>query len=234
MKSSHPAFCPLSLSIFHPLSTTVKAENTGIAGVYHNKGGIVVQFCVYQTRLTFLTAHLAAHEGGDKYKARNDNVREILRGARPNPKHLAALDAAVVSHHMFVMGDLNYRVRIQGAAAQDTHEARVAKALELVAAGDFEALYAMDELSQGLHRKDVLCQFQTLPCHFSPTFKMLRQEGFHYKEQRVPRCVVEAVRVGPPKSCLWNCRSIVCSNKKPNLFKKTCAREQLYGSHSVC
>lgn len=158
--------------------------------MYHNKGGILVQLVVRQTRLTFCTAHLAAHEGPEKYKARNDNVREILRGARPNPKHLTALDAATVSHHMFVMGDLNYRVRIKSVDNKDeesSHDAKVARALELVEAGDFETLYAMDELSAGLRNKDVLCQFQTLPCHFAPTFKMLRQEGFHYKKQRVPR-----------------------------------------------
>jgi len=163
----------------------VKAENTGIAGVYHNKGGILVQFSLRQTRISFLTAHLAAHEGPDKYKARNDHVREILRGARPNPKHLAGLDSAMVSHHMFVMGDLNYRVRITDTA-DDTHESKVQKALELVQAGKFDSLYALDELSAGLDKKEVLCQFQTPPCHFSPTFKMLREQGFQYKTQRVP------------------------------------------------
>lgn len=184
----------------------VKAENTGIAGVYHNKGGILVQFCIGQTRLTFLSAHLAAHEG--KYKTRNDHLREILKGARPNPKHLAGLDAALASHHMFVMGDLNYRARIEAedvAAAKDdadaAHEAKVNRALELIRAGDFAGLYARDELSDGLRKREVLCGFQTPPCHFSPTFKLLRQEGFHYKSQRVPRYVYICVVA----SC---CRSV--------------------------
>ena len=141
---------------------------------------------VHQTRLTILTAHLAAHEGVAHYKARNDSVREILRGARPNPKHLLGYDAAMVSHHMIVMGDLNYRVRLH-AVSDETQESQVARALELVQAGDFETLYRQDELLAGLQNKEVLCQFQTLPCHFSPTFKVLRQEGFHYKTQRIPR-----------------------------------------------
>lgn len=183
-------FCP-----FH----TVKAENTGIGHVYHNKGGILLQFVVRQsTRLTIATAHLAAHEGITHYRARNDSVREILRGARPNPKHLVGYDAATVSHHMFFMGDLNYRVRMPPPPAVDSNgnvpdnkeaqqQAQVQRALNLVQAGDYETLYQYDELSAGLKNKEVLCQFQTLPCQFSPTFKMLRQEGFHYKTQRIPR-----------------------------------------------
>ena len=130
---------------------------------------------------------MAAHEGIDKYKARNDNLREIWRGARPNPKHLLGYDAATISHHTFVFGDLNYRVRVQ--VDDDSHEAKVAKAMELVQAKDFETLYAMDELTAGIDKKELLYQFQTPPCHFSPTFKMLREPGFHYKAQRVPRYV---------------------------------------------
>lgn len=173
----------------HISHVEVKAENTGIGGVYHNKGGILVQVSLGQTRLTFLTAHLAAHEGASHYKARNDNVREILRGARPNPKHLLLHDASVVSHHMFVMGDLNYRIRMPQNANDDgkEHKDMVAEALGIVNQGDFVKFYDYDELSAGIRNKDVLCQFQTLPCHFHPTFKMLRTQGFHYKTQRIPR-----------------------------------------------
>lgn len=172
-----------------------------IAGVYHNKGGIVCTFDIRQTRLAFVTAHLAAHEGDAYYKARNDNIREILRGTKSlgGPKHLSSYDVATSAHHMFLMGDLNYRIRIvpnnndnsnnkndKSSSHLDQQE-QVKAALELVAAGDFETLYSYDELSAGIRNKDMLCQFQTLPCHFNPTFKLLRQEGFQYKEQRVPR-----------------------------------------------
>lgn len=199
----------------HISQVQVKAENTGIGGVYHNKGGIMVHVCLGQTRLTFLTAHLAAHEGSTQYKSRNDHVREILRGARPQPKHLQWQDASIVSHHMFVMGDLNYRLRIPSSDIADAisdddagknnksggdggssptshksssnHKDDVAAALKIINEGDFAKLYSYDELWAGIQKKEVLCQFQTMPCHFSPTFKVQRTKGFQYKTQRVPR-----------------------------------------------
>jgi hypothetical protein len=189
----------------------VKAENTGIGRVYSNKGGIVVQFTIRQTRLAFFTAHLAAHEGESHYQTRNADVKEILRGCKPSskavPPHLAGIyDASLACHHMFVMGDLNYRTRLPETFAADTgllsssssaadkkkaeHAATVQRILDMVQAGDFQTLYSYDELSAGIRKKEVLCNFQTLPCHFNPTFKMLRAEGFQYKQQRVPRCVL--------------------------------------------
>jgi hypothetical protein len=189
---------------------TVKAENTGIGRVYSNKGGIVVQFTIRQTRLAFFTAHLAAHEGESHYQTRNADVKEILRGCKPSskavPPHLANIyDASLACHHMFVMGDLNYRTRVPASpiataysaadassadAKKAEHAATIQRILDMVQAGDFKALYSYDELSAGIRNKDVLCNFQTLPCHFNPTFKMLRAEGFQYKQQRVPRYVI--------------------------------------------
>jgi hypothetical protein len=188
----------------------VKAENTGIGRVYSNKGGIVVQFTIRQTRLAFLSAHLAAHEGDAHYATRNMDVKEILRGCKPSskavPAHMAGIyDASLACHHMFVMGDLNYRTRVPASIAavigdisssataaekkKAEHAAAVQRIIDMIQAIDFVTLYSYDELSAGIRNKDVLCNFQTLPCHFHPTFKMLRAEGFQYKQQRVPRCV---------------------------------------------
>ena len=197
---------------YHQSFIIVKAENTGIGRVYSNKGGIVVQFTIRQTRLAFFTAHLAAHEGESHYQTRNADVKEILRGCKPSskavPQHLAGIyDSSLACHHMFVMGDLNYRTRVpasitaavtglsslSSSAAADKkkaeHAATVQLILGMVQAGDFQTLYSYDELPVGIRNKEVLCNFQTLPCHFNPTFKMLRAEGFQYKQQRVPRYV---------------------------------------------
>lgn len=138
--------------------------------------------------MTFLTAHLAAHEGDAYYKARNASLREILQGAKVGPKHLSGLDAASMSHHMWIMGDLNYRTRLPVVGGEDMdHEEQVKRVIEIIDNKDWEKLYSYDELSAGIKNKEMLAQFETLPCHFSPTFKMLREEGFKYKAQRVPR-----------------------------------------------
>eukprot|EP00538_Stauroneis_constricta_P000650 CAMPEP_0119551520 /NCGR_PEP_ID=MMETSP1352-20130426/4750_1 /TAXON_ID=265584 /ORGANISM="Stauroneis constricta, Strain CCMP1120" /LENGTH=560 /DNA_ID=CAMNT_0007597593 /DNA_START=80 /DNA_END=1762 /DNA_ORIENTATION=- len=164
-----------------PDDIVIRCENTGIGGVLANKGGIVTTLTYQKTRITFLSAHLAAHEGEQYYIARCDNIREILRGAKTYDKY----DAAISSHHMFILGDLNFRSKF-GEYGELEHEEKFERAIDLIKAKDFEALYAMDELEAGIKNGDLLVNFKTLPCHFSPTFKVLREEGFVYKEQRVP------------------------------------------------
>lgn len=43
-----------------------------------------------------------------------------------------------------------------------------------------------DELSRRLKNKNMAAGFEMLPCFFPPTFKVERQDGFMYKEQRRP------------------------------------------------
>lgn len=160
----------------------VDGANTGIGGVMANKGGIVVSLKYKSTRLSFLTAHLAAHEGESYYKARCDNIKTILKESSTYDLS-TKLDAAVSSHHMFVMGDLNFRTKFDG---DGKHEDNVKRALGFVRAKDYQGLYDFDELQQGLAAGDLLLEFDTLPCLFPPTFKVQRQGGFDYKEQRTP------------------------------------------------
>ena len=60
------------------------------------------------TRLSFMTAHLEAHEGKDHYRGRNRSLVSILEGAKTDPNY-PLQDATIISHHMFICGDLNYR-----------------------------------------------------------------------------------------------------------------------------
>ncbi|KAL7551028.1 hypothetical protein ACHAWF_014223 [Thalassiosira exigua] len=85
-------------------------ENTGIGGVMANKGGIIATFTLRGTRLSFMTAHLEAHEGLNHYTNRNKHLVEIFQGAKTDPNYNNH-DATIISHHMFVCGDLNYRIR---------------------------------------------------------------------------------------------------------------------------
>ncbi len=55
-------------------------EATGIGNVLGNKGGVVVTLTVHHTELCFVASHLAAHQ--DKVKARNKNVRDIIRNIK--------------------------------------------------------------------------------------------------------------------------------------------------------
>ena len=57
-------------------------ENTGFLHLFPNKGGLCVNFCIDGTKFTVISCHLAAHEGVDKCKMRNDAIKEILGGVR--------------------------------------------------------------------------------------------------------------------------------------------------------
>eukprot|EP01038_Epipyxis_sp_PR26KG_P007396 gene7396-10080_t len=84
-----------------------KIENTGILHVFPNKGGLVLGLEVEGTKLAFVSTHLAAHEGIKYCNARNESIIEILNGARIGNTNL---DITHQYHHVFWMGDMNYRL----------------------------------------------------------------------------------------------------------------------------
>mmetsp|Transcript_9030 Transcript_9030/g.13866 ORF Transcript_9030/g.13866 Transcript_9030/m.13866 type:complete len:700 (+) Transcript_9030:524-2623(+) len=165
----------------------IDGANCGIGNVLANKGGIIVSLNYKDTRISFLSAHLAAHEGESYYKTRCENIQSILREAKTlgiSKFGLTSnLDNATISHHMFVLGDLNFRINFDG---DDDHENNVKRALAMIEEKDFLGLYRYDELQAGLEKGDLLEGFQTLPCDFPPTFKVKRTFGFDYKAQRTP------------------------------------------------
>lgn len=252
------------------------AENTGIGSIMANKGGIIVTFTYSNmTRLSFMTCHLEAHEGQNHYNNRNKNLAEILNGAKTDPVYNMQ-DATIISHHMFLCGDLNYRINFDNGSGssggsrppgspgkkksmsvikkqmakgaklmkrssslatsgskdgqQQQQQQGEADAVEvkrasellseesndesnngkggggggggekeaangshfdqakaLVEAEDWAALNSGDELAMALKQKECLVGFSTLPCHWPPTFKVGRGEGYQYNEKRTPR-----------------------------------------------
>ena len=236
----------------------VAAENTGIGSIMANKGGIIVTLTLRDlTRFSFMTCHLEAHEGMNHYNNRNKNLAEILGGAKTDPMYRLQ-DATVISHHMFLCGDLNYRIKfseydekgkkkkkviaklikkisgrgvvLKGVSGREMVEEDVvtkksgeegvvgepiiredseAEAAPIMAAGekkdepangshfeqakaymeakDWKSLNGGDELAAALKQKECLIGFSTLPCHWPPTFKVAREEGYQYNEKRTPR-----------------------------------------------
>jgi hypothetical protein len=51
------------------------------------------------TKLSFLSPHLAAHEGESYYKSRCQNIRTILKEAKTSEVR-SKLDVSMTSHHM--------------------------------------------------------------------------------------------------------------------------------------
>mmetsp|Transcript_10760 Transcript_10760/g.15838 ORF Transcript_10760/g.15838 Transcript_10760/m.15838 type:complete len:1306 (-) Transcript_10760:473-4390(-) len=164
------------------IDVKISGANTGVGKVLANKGGIVVSLNYKNTRISFLSAHLAAHEGETNYKARCENITSILREGRTYGLS-KKLDDSVMSHHMFIFGDLNFRVNF-GTEAK--HQENVTRALEMIDKKDYVGLYGFDELQAGLSNGDLLAGFETPVCNFPPTFKVLPEQGFVYKKQRTP------------------------------------------------
>ncbi|CAJ1969738.1 unnamed protein product [Cylindrotheca closterium] len=164
----------------------VTGVNTGVGNVLANKGGIVASMVFHDTRLTFLSAHLAAHEGDRYYNARCSNMFDILKGSKTfdlGNKH--SIDTTISSHHMFVLGDLNFRTKFHDASTA-THAEKFERASKLIEEQDWNGLYRYDELHKGVRLGEVLVDFDTLPCNFNPTFKVERTHGYDYKDQRIP------------------------------------------------
>jgi len=160
----------------------ITGANTGVGNVLANKGGIVLSLSYMQTTISFVSAHLAAHEGEQYYKTRCRNVRSIFKEGKTSTLS-SKLDVSLSSDHMFVIGDLNFRTKF---SPEGEHDENVERALELVKNKDYATLYSYDELCQGIESGDLLVDFKTLPCDFPPTFKVEREAGFVYKKQRTP------------------------------------------------
>lgn len=85
------------------------SENTGFFHVFPNKGGLRISLLVDQTSLAFVSCHLTAHEGVQNCAMRNESVEEILNGVLSNQ----------LFHHVFFMGDMNYRTTFDPATPGD-------------------------------------------------------------------------------------------------------------------
>lgn len=158
----------------------VSAQNTGRAGLA-NKGGIVAELLVNgRTRLSFLTAHLEAHEGASKYQTRVSTMADILAGTKQQ-QH----DCSQTAHYSFVMGDLNFRTELPNHAELDEEEHKGIVG-DFVERKDWDSLNKIDELQRALKNKDCLVGYRTLFCNFPPTFKLERQSGYKYNDKRRP------------------------------------------------
>lgn len=162
---------------------SVKAQNTGKGGLA-NKGGIVAECDINSgTRISFLTAHLEAHEGLSKYNTRCSTILDIFRGTKSDLVN-SYCDVSMTSHFTFAMGDLNFRTRIPNyEIGSDEH---IKAAHMLVGKADWDKLNEHDELSLALKNKDCLVGFLTPSCDFPPTFKIERKDGYDYMSQRSP------------------------------------------------
>ncbi|KAH9157518.1 hypothetical protein AeRB84_000620 [Aphanomyces euteiches] len=169
----------------HHVSDVEKiTEATGVGNVIGNKGGVVLKLHVNTRSFCFVNCHLAAHEAQKFLERRNNDVAEILNGARLGQKSIE-LDHQF--DHAFWFGDMNYRVNLGYSDPKEmSKEEHWAAVHSLVAAKEYNKLYENDQLQHQMHANKVLAGWTTSPCNFPPTFKRLRGKTDEYTKQRVP------------------------------------------------
>ena len=162
---------------------STRAQNTGMAGLA-NKGGIVAEVVLDRgTVFSFMTCHLEAHEGLDKYARRCSTLGDILKGTKKYAVPSIYPDASLATHFCFVLGDLNFRTRYKGRIKYDEQIDDVNK---LVLGKKWQELNQYDELRMAIEKQECLHGFSTLCCNFPPTFKVERGDGYVYKKNRTP------------------------------------------------
>lgn len=168
----------------------VSREATGVASVGGNKGGVAIGLRFCGTRMMFVGSHLAAHL--EKVQARNSDFHEIVAGITANSSGPSAEGSGLKSsqrigpfdmhHHVFWMGDLNYRIG-GGATAEDV--------IAATKAGKHAAFLVKDQLLNEMNHGNVFAGFQEAKITFTPTYRFLRnttgeQRDFDPWKSRVP------------------------------------------------
>jgi hypothetical protein len=152
------------------VAQVIKAnEATGIANVGTNKGGTCVALTVLGTSLCFVSSHLAAHT--THTERRNSDMSEIAQGIKF--KGMYGLTILNSFHHIFWMGDLNYRLDFAGDG-KEPDEAKFAEMLQMINDGRYEELMQTDQLVACMARNEVFVGFNDCPPRFKPTFKVER------------------------------------------------------------
>jgi len=158
----------------------------GPGGLLGNKGGLIIKFTFRGTSFAFISCHLAAHS--PQLKKRNENCQEILQ---ETAKSVGSryLDAVHQFDHVFWLGDLNYRVDLNAGLPTPKYPDDTAHhqaVLALIESQQWSALLQADQLNLCKEQGEAFVGFEEGAATFAPTFKVQRQVGTAFKDQRIP------------------------------------------------
>ncbi|OJJ43013.1 hypothetical protein ASPZODRAFT_136894 [Penicilliopsis zonata CBS 506.65] len=128
-------------------------KKTGLSGIGGNKGGCAIRFDFSNTRLCFVTAHLAA--GFANFDERNRDYETIYNGLRFQKNR------AIEDHDTIIwFGDFNYRIGLENQRVRD-----------LIVKKDYEKLYNNDQLNLQMLGGRAFQFFSEGEIRFAPTYK---------------------------------------------------------------
>jgi len=128
-------------------------KKTGMSGIAGNKGAVAIRMDYANTRICFVTAHLAA--GFANYEERNRDFRTISHGLR------FQRNRSIEDHDTIIwLGDFNYRIGLSDE-----------KARRLIQAGDLETLYSNDQLNLQMVAGRTFPHYSEARITFMPSYK---------------------------------------------------------------
>lgn len=139
----------------------VDTKATGKFQIFGNKGGIGCAFDLLETRLCFVSAHLAART--ERVVERNNMLRQMLETLKLSS---SPTDVCSSAEHVFVLGDLNYRTQI------DSYDAVV----QFCAQGRYDVIRKRDQLTAERRANRALSAFKEGDINFEPTYRYNRGE----------------------------------------------------------
>ncbi|KAF7585948.1 inositol polyphosphate 5-phosphatase [Aspergillus hancockii] len=143
----------VALSPQQIMSTDPTTRKTGLSGMAGNKGGCAIRFEYSNTRICFVTAHLAA--GFANYDERNGDYETIYHGLR------FQRNRSIEDHDAVVwLGDFNYRIGLGNQSVR-----------ELVVRKDYQKLYDNDQLNLQMLAGRAFQFYTEGSITFPPTYK---------------------------------------------------------------
>ncbi|MCJ1387033.1 inositol polyphosphate 5-phosphatase [Xylographa soralifera] len=128
-------------------------KKTGLSGVAGNKGAVAIRMDFANTRICFVTAHLAA--GFANYDERNRDYQTISHGLR------FQRNRAIEDHDTILwLGDFNYRIGLTDD-----------KVRKFINAGDLGTLYQNDQLHVQMVAGNAFSFYSEAKITFLPTYK---------------------------------------------------------------
>lgn len=113
-------------------------------------------------------------------------AKGIAEAARASAYHKAiGVDILAFYDHVVWVGDLNYRLDFPDAS--DTPSpALFSKVTDMINAGAYAELFSADQLKSAIENQQAFVGFSENVPSFKPTFKVAREKGVIYKDQRLP------------------------------------------------
>ncbi|KAK2880034.1 hypothetical protein FQN49_000640 [Arthroderma sp. PD_2] len=145
-------------------------KKTGLSGMGGNKGAVAIRMEYCNTKICFVTAHLAA--GFSNYEERNRDYQTIAQGLRfQRSRTIAAHDTIIW------FGDFNYRIGLSNERVRP-----------LIEKGDIDTLYQNDQLNIQMVAGLAFPFYMEGPITFPPTYRYDNGTDLYdtSEKQRIP------------------------------------------------